>query len=303
MARLDALPFEAIPMDKAEAGRDGSIEFEVLQLPPPDAEQPDQPQRPELPTRDAPVDATRLPEDSDLGLDGKPRDDAASDTDTLVDGRRDTAIATGGVPGTGGRIATGETLATGGTRGTGGTLPCDRPYVFCEDFSDGMARWTVNEGTWYVTDSQTLTQESATTGSVKVTEGHWTAMTVEASIRTLAFGGTTSAYRAEIYARYQDSQNFFALSIRGDGKIGIRRKAGNIGDTVEIETPGDTWHKLKLKVYESGGKTWLEAYWDGLLRTTASDADSLSGGFLGSAGVGVYGNVQAEFDNVQISVP
>ena len=197
----------------------------------------------------------------------------------------------------------GGTPATGGTLGTGGSLPCDHPYVFCDDFSSGMARWTVNDGNWYVTDHQTLTQESTTSGSVKNTTGTWTTLTVEAAVRTLAFGGTSSSHRAEIYARYQDSETFYALSIRGDGKMGIRRKASSIGNTADIEATGDTWHRLKLKVYESDGKTWLEAYWDGLLRTTASDSNPLLGGSSGGVGVGIYGNVQAEFDNVRVSVP
>ena len=298
---IDAKTFDASRKEARDAYPDAPVAL------PKDAGQLDQRARLDSTARDVPVDRVRfdthLSVDANLQHDADPIQDGAPDAESIPDSDSDSVLPTGGIADSG-VVSTGGIMATGGVPGTGGSAsPCLPPNVFCEDFSQGMGRWTVNTGTWYVTDSQTLAQESATTGSATITAGAWKDQSIEARVRVLAFGGTSSSYRAELYARYEDPENFFAVSIRGDGKLGIRHNFSNLGSAVDIGLAGHDWHTLKLTLYEDAGRIWLEAYWDGALKTTASTSTASAGDSFATCGVGVYGKVQAEFDDFIVSVP
>jgi pectate lyase len=98
-------------------------------------------------------------------------------------------------------------------------------YVFCDDYEDGNASgWTTTGGSWSVlTDSGYV--YAGGSGSYSSTAGlsTWTDQTVQARVKILAFGGTSSSYRAGIVARFAQSTNYYALSVDATGAVRLLR--------------------------------------------------------------------------------
>jgi hypothetical protein len=183
-------------------------------------------------------------------------------------------------------------------------------YEFCDDFEDGAAQWVSTGGPWDIANMNSSSDTSSVIGPLTAGAtiayapiGVWQDMTVEADVLVTSFGQPTSSNRAEIYARYQDPSHFYAISLRGDGKLGLRRNASGLGTAATVSIAENQWHKLKIRVAGSAGKVIVEGYLDGVLLTTATDTSGSPTGDLGTVGMGVYGGTLAVFDNVKVSSP
>jgi hypothetical protein len=190
---------------------------------------------------------------------------------------------------------------------------CSSGYVFCDDFErgeDDTSRWTTTGEAWTLSAINKQGTSNHVYGPVEpvastayVTDGHWTDMTVEAKVMVTSFGQPASSNRAEVYARYVDSATFYALGVRGDGKLGLRKGPSGIGEAVTVPIVENEWHTLRIRVSGPVGNTTIDGYWDGALKATTLDTDSIPVNPVGSAGLGVYGVVDAVFDDVRVSSP
>jgi hypothetical protein len=183
-------------------------------------------------------------------------------------------------------------------------------YEFCEGFEDGAALWVSTGGPWDVVNvsgpsgtSSVFVPLTAGATIAYAPIGVWQDMTVEADVMVTSFGQPTSSNRAEIYARYQDPNHFYAVGLRGDGKLGLRRNSSGLGTAATVSIAENQWHKLKIRVSGSADQVIVEGYLDGALLATAPDTSGSATGDNGTVGVGVYGGTLAVFDNVKVSSP
>lgn len=146
---------------------------------------------------------------------------------------------------------------------------------FCDDFEDGNATanptWTIREQAvasdfTVIADSGTFVyrQGNGSTSSTRRISSAgtgWANATVEGKLKVLNFNGSTSNW-AGIYARYDTvAKTGYIFSLRGDGKVYIRKKTGssNSGDCLNANWPttscgqtvspaitANTWYSLKL---------------------------------------------------------
>jgi hypothetical protein len=186
----------------------------------------------------------------------------------------------------------------------------DAGYQFCEGFEDGAARWALTGGPWDLSNvsdgSGTNTvfgPTAAVAGIAFVPGGSWQDMTVEARVMVTSFDQATSTNRVLLYARYQDSQHFYAVALRGDGKLALRRNAAAFGTVASVALDENHWHTLKLSVSGSADNVVVEGSLDGTLLVTAMDSSDAQASDLGTVGVGVYGGALAVFDDIHVSSP
>lgn len=203
-------------------------------------------------------------------------------------------LSGGTAGGAGGASAGG---ASAGTSAAGAVL-------FSDDFEDGAPNdWQASAGTWVVmTDgSKVYAQTGAGTGSSVLSsaphsasaEAAWTDQIIEAKIKINAFGGSSTSYFAALYGRY-DGSDYYALALRSDGKIAIRKNTSTLGSAVAAGIAPGTWYTVRLEIV---GST-LKAYVNGTLEDSETDA-SLTAGGIALAAV----NTTAEFDDVRVSEP
>jgi hypothetical protein len=262
--------------------------------------------------------------DGPSGLDAPALDEAEHDTAPLdlpgADGAS-TADDTSDMDGNGAESESGADMSgdqasdtpyvVDASGGSDAADPCSAAgYQFCEGFEDGAGGWVSTVGPWDVDKVSTSSGTSAvfgplTTGSTIAYApiGVWQDMTVEADVMVTSFGQNTSSNRAEIYARYQDLDHFYALGLRGDGRLGLRKNGSGLGKTAMVSISENQWHTLKIRVSDSADEVIVEGYLDGALLTTAPDTENAPTGESGTVAVGVYGGTRAVFDNVKVSSP
>jgi hypothetical protein len=270
------------------------------------ARSPDVAPAPDLPTgatpggkRDAAVSSDVQPDRSaDVVVrtdDGPPDRDAPDDGSAPADGSADA-----GDDGPG--RADARSLCTG----TG--------VVFCDDFAAGATAWQATGTTWQTRDFNATSAghgavygpTEAVTSQALILGAFWQDMTVEAAVYVLTFGGDLTTNRVEIYARYQAADRDYALSLRGDGKLGLRKNGIAIGNTTDVATQLGQWSTLKLTISGQRDDIVLAGYLDGKLAALAADPGPDTGGessSVGLAGLGVYGEARAVFDDVRVSAP
>jgi hypothetical protein len=183
-------------------------------------------------------------------------------------------------------------------------------FEFCDGFEDGAAMWVSTGGPWDVAkvsvSSGTSSVFAPLTAGATIAYapvGVWQDMTVEADVMVTSFGQPTSLNRAEVYARFQDPNHFYAVGLRGDGKLGLRRNASGLGTAATVAIAEMQWHTLKIRVSGLANAVIVEGYLDGALLTTATDTGGSPTGDSGTVGVGVYGGTLSVFDNVKVSSP
>ncbi len=222
-------------------------------------------------------------------------------------------VAQGGAPVAG---ANGVGGATGGTAGTsvagaggdGGTAAVGGAsnVLFEDDFEDGdAAGWFATDGTWSIVgdggnnvyeQSSTLDQFMASAAG----NGSWADVVIEADVKVLSFGDSSTSTLAGVYARFLGISNHYYLALRGDQKIAIRKKVNDSNSTVGTPTAAaviDTgnWYHLKFSVI---GST-LSAELDGAPILSFEDTD-----ITGSGPVAVGTDfTTAQFDNVVVYAP
>lgn len=263
----------------------------------------------------APVVPGRDASSSDLGKDAS--QDAAVPSDGPI------ADSEGRGPGDAGLVGSGEDAPDGGCgdanpAGDGDVDQGEAGWrcqglVFCDDFEDGSAAWLTTDESWGITYDTTSAgpnavfgPTAAATSRAYVTQAAWQDMTVEARVFVLSFGQAAIVNRAELYARYLDGERFYAVSLRGDGKLGLRKNAIAIGNAASVAAIQNEWHTLKLKVSGQPGAITVTGYLDDRMLATATDPGADAGGpssAAGTVGIGVYGETLANFDDVRVSSP
>lgn len=251
---------------------------------------------------------------SDADANESPRSDGSSfakDTREAGGAGPDASIATdaaGALDVTRAEAAGG--VGDGGCAGEAGGECGAEGTVFTDDFEDGAAGWMSTGITWQVTDDPASTTPNsvlAPTGpaasSVYFSSGAWQDMTVEIRVRVTSFGQASSANRAEIYARYQDAGHSYAISLRADAKLVLRRNSSSFGPIIGVAVAENEWHTLKIKVAGPQDNVAVEGYLDGTLLAAATDTDGSLPSAVGTVGVGVYGETMAVFDDVKVSSP
>jgi pectate lyase len=176
--------------------------------------------------------------------------------------------------------------------------------VFCDDFEDGVADgWTTSGGTWSVLDDggnkvyQGADSQESWAGPVVLDQ------TVEASVKVVAFGGTSDSYRAGIIARWSGASNFYTLEVNASGLLSIRKSTSVLSGCNQVAsgTTTGTWFTLKLAVSGPASSVTLNGYVNGTLLLTCTHTSGLGSG---QAGVVTYGsNTVARFDDVRVSSP
>lgn len=242
----------------------------------------------------ADADARGVPEDG-----GDDRGEGA-DVGPTLDGRDAPAPIRRDAP-----VDRSDTACRGEAGGEGG----ESGLVMTDDFEDGAAGWMSTGAIWTVTADSTsprpnsvLSPTGPAASSVYYSDGAWQDMTAEVRLRVTSFGGASSANRAELYARYQDAGHFYALSLRSDGHLILRRNASSLGTAAAVSVAAGGWHVLTLKVSGPPEAVSVEGYLDGVLMVTATDTEALLPA-LGTVGVGIYGETVAVFDDVSVSSP
>jgi hypothetical protein len=205
------------------------------------------------------------------------------------------------------------TAKDGASRGEVGSRCADPRLALCEDFEDGATGWEWTGKDWAVLEDATSVETNAVFGPTVAegsraifTQARWQDVTVEVRVRVLAFGQPTNANRAEVFARYQTGDQLYAASLRGDGKLGLRKNASAIGSAATVSVSEGEWHTLGIRVSGVSGAIAIEVHLDGKLVAVATDTDPAQGGpssALGFVGLGVYGETMAVFDDLKVSSP
>jgi len=198
----------------------------------------------------------------------------------------------------------------GGVAGTGGAGCAG--YVFCDDFEDGNANgWTPNGGTWSViTDGSHVYEGGSGTSMSLAGQASWTDQTVQARVKVVQFGGTSTSYRAGIVARATDASNLYAFAIDASGAMRLLQGTSSPGGTgatgtcgkVSVAAVAGTWYTLQMKVSGSGTNVVITTFLDGtMIHNCQTTMGTLNAGAIGTY---IYGpNTIAEFDDVRVSTP
>ena len=183
-------------------------------------------------------------------------------------------------------------------------------YQFCEGFEDGAARWASTGGTWDLRvmsdglENDTVFGPTAAAGSIAfVPTAAWQDMTAEAWVLVTSFNQASSTNRVVVYARYQDTTHFYAIALRGDGKLGLRRNGTAFGTVANVSVAENEWHALKLRVSGAADNVVVEGFLDSTLLVAATDTSGSMTSNVGTVGLGVYGSVLAVFDDLTVSSP
>jgi hypothetical protein len=191
----------------------------------------------------------------------------------------------------------GAGTAGGGNAGASGA---SGSVLFSDDFEDGNSNgWTTSNGTWAIaTDGskvygQTGTGTASTVLMSRAGSMTWANQIIEAKVKVKAFGGSSTSYFAAIYGR-SNGTDYYALALRQDGKIAIRKNTTTLGSAVAAGIAEGIWYTVRLEIV---GST-LKAYVNGVLTDTESDTSLAAGGIA----VGTV-NTTAEFDDVKVTAP
>lgn len=181
-------------------------------------------------------------------------------------------------------------------------------FVFCETFESGASRWTTIGGEWAViaqnpdgTSHAYGPTDRTSTQSFAALPG-WSDMTADARVLVAPAVQSSSARRAELFVRYVDPSHNYAVALRADGYLALRKNGTALGDPLKLTTLNDQWHVLKIRVSHASDATIVEGYLDGTLLLVEPDTDS-DETLRGTVAVGVYGTMEALFDDVRVSVP
>jgi hypothetical protein len=219
------------------------------------------------------------------------------------------ASSTGGTPGTSGGTG-GAVASSGGTPGTGGAVvgvDAGPPgtLLFSDDFESGPGKWATPLPGWsIVADGSKVFSQSAIENKLHVAAAGdvaWTDQVVEARVKVLSFGGSSTSYSAAVFARFKDESNHYYAALQSDGQFKIKKKAGGSNSSISTGAKGitvtpNTWYSVKLSVIGSTINLYIDGSPMPVLTTT--DTDIAAGGIA----VGTT-NATAEFDDVKVTVP
>ena len=208
----------------------------------------------------------------------------------------------GGNGGTGTGGTAGNTAA--GAAGTSG----DPKLLLEDDFRTGSAeQWFEVAGSpWSValegaqgSSAYQLTPVFDDFYASAAKDGPWTDQIIEADVKVLAFGGTSSTDIVSLLGRFGNIDNYYAAVLRSDGRVAIRlRLAGAATTTLksssDVGITTGTWYRVRFELLVDA----LRLYIDDQLRVEAQDS-GLTKGTVALGG----DNSAAVFDNVRVSHP
>jgi len=174
------------------------------------------------------------------------------------------------------------------------------PAARQDDFeTSNAANWRPNAGSQFsVVTSGTnhFYRQASTTGEAHAlySGAYWTNQAIEAEVTPRAFDGNDRW--VGLVTRFQDSQNYFYVTMRSSGSLQLKRlRAGVIGTIASTALPVTLNRKYRLRL-ESIGSVH-RVYVDGVLLLDADDAGTP---LQGSAGV-IMNRARADFDNVVVT--
>jgi hypothetical protein len=137
-----------------------------------------------------------------------------------------------------------------------------------------------------------------------------TDQTVQARMKVVQFGGTSTSYRAGIVARATDSTNVYVFAIDASGAMRLLQGTSSPTGTGATGTCGKvivgamtgTWYTLQMKISGSGASALITTFLDGtMIHSCQTGTGTLTSGAIGTY---IYGpNTIAEFDDVKVSTP
>ena len=175
------------------------------------------------------------------------------------------------------------------------SLPVQAATLFSDDFESGSSQWTVQSGTWSViSDGSNVYNQTNTGITARSTAGSsaWADYTIQARVKLV------SGSYAMLMARYQDSDNYYFMTLRSTGTVEIKRMLGSSSGTALQTHSGvlspatGAWYTATLKVEGSS----LQGYIDGDLVLDVNDSTFTTG----LIGLGTASGA-AEFDDVIVS--
>jgi hypothetical protein len=202
----------------------------------------------------------------------------------------------------------GQGGASGGATGEAGAGGSGTQTLFFDDFEDGdESGWTSTSGDWSIVDDDTTAIEQSqfdgnTLRVASVVNACWADQIVEARVKVLDFGGNSTSYSANVFARFIDAETYYVLGINSgsNGQLFIGKQVG--GGLERLASEGgygfddneDVWFTLRLEVIGSS----LKAYLNDALELETTDSQITSGGVA----VGTT-HASARFDDVRVTGP
>jgi hypothetical protein len=216
--------------------------------------------------------------------------------------------------GSGGTSTTGAGGAGGSsTTGAGGTVgPGGAPgtVLLMDDFESGnKVGWISNvSGEWGIVMDGTTNVYKVTPAAggstsalhaVAAGDVGWTNIAVQAKVKVLSAGGSSSSYFAGPCVRFASPQNYYCAVIRSDGRFSIRARINDSGTSLVTSASSagtlamNTWYTVKIAV---NGANLTASVNGTTFMIMATDASIATGGV---ALVSV--NETAEFDDVVVT--
>lgn len=179
-------------------------------------------------------------------------------------------------------------------------VPTDtsQPKIVDENFEDGSANgWQPhNVSFWSVAstaNSKVYRQRDWSSASSVWSGIDWKDEAVEADTTLTAVNG--SDRWAGVATRYQDSNNYYYLSLRTSNQLQLRKKVkGSFTTLASVSFPVQTNHSYRLRIEAVG--TEIRGFVDGKVALTAVDSTFKHG----HPALMSYG-VRADFDNVRVT--
>lgn len=208
---------------------------------------------------------------------------------------------TGGAQSMGGLDAAGAAGSAAGGAGTSGD------FALFDDFEAGAGQWLEVAGNpWAVVldaDRASHGYQLAPTFAdfyvAVAKEGVWTDQVIEARVKVLAFGGTSTSDVVSVLGRFANIDNYYAAVLRPDGRVALRaRVAGaplsTLKTSATLGLAAGTWYDLRFELIGDA----LRLYVDDQLAAQITD-NRLAQGTVALGG----DNTSAIFDDVSVVVP
>jgi hypothetical protein len=238
-------------------------------------------------------------------------------------------VQAGGVSGAGlaaGTVGTaGTTAGVAGLAGNGGTPGAVEPPMagaageaqagasgdggpaLSDDFETGSDAWLEVAGSsWSLvkdaeSDSTAYQLAPVFSGfyATVAKQSVWRDQVIEARVKVLEFGGTSTGDVVSVMARFDDIGNYYAAVLRPDGRAAIRARVGG-GAVASIKTGPERgittgiWYLLRFELLG----TTLRLHLDGEVVAEVED-DRIGEGTVALGGE----NSSALFDDVRVTVP
>ncbi|MGC4089190.1 MAG: hypothetical protein QM756_15160 [Polyangiaceae bacterium] len=212
-----------------------------------------------------------------------------------------------------GGTTSGGAAGTAGTTSSGGGSATCPGFVLCEDFEDGditmNPSWLATPSSFTVaTDgSKVMAQKGSSEAWAYAGMSTWTDVTVQARVKVLAFGGTSSSYCGGIIARWMgSSQPNYQANLCANGTVGLFKDGGLVDETngtKNLSIVANTWYTLKMKVAGAPGNVTITVSVNDTPAFTITDKDTSAPAAAGYIGVGAKKTLNIEYDDIKVSTP